>query len=95
MFEQSGRQATEVARQIGVRRIQLYKWQAEFQAEGEEQASPRPRPAASATERSEVESLRREVAQIKEENAMSKKWRHTSRASCRGVRLYPLSTKHA
>ncbi|WP_423822903.1 transposase [Salinisphaera sp. SPP-AMP-43] len=73
LFEHSGRQATEVARELGVRRNQLYKWQAELQDKGEEQAFQGPgRPAAS-DETSEVEALRREVAQLKEENAILKK----------------------
>ncbi|WP_348761957.1 transposase [uncultured Salinisphaera sp.] len=73
LLEQSGRQATEVARELGVRRNQLYKWQAEFQAKGEEQAFQGPGRPAAASEQSEIESLRREVAQLKEENAILKK----------------------
>jgi transposase len=73
LFEQSGRQATEVARELGVRRNQLYKWQAELQDKGQDQAFQGPGRPAGADECSEVEALRREVAQLKEENAILKK----------------------
>jgi transposase len=73
LFEQSGRQATEVARELGVRRNQLYKWQVELQNKGEDQAFQGPGRPAGADERSEVEALRREIAQLKEENAILKK----------------------
>ena len=67
LFEQSGRQATEVARELGIRRNQLYKWQAELQSKGEQQAFQGPgRPLAA--EDSEVNALRREIAQLREEN---------------------------
>ena len=73
LFEQSGRQATEVARELGVRRNQLYKWQAELQSKGEEQAFQGPGRPSQSDEDSEVEALRREIAQLKEENAILKK----------------------
>ncbi|WP_423823680.1 transposase [Salinisphaera sp. SPP-AMP-43] len=73
LFEESGRQATEVARELGVRRNQLYKWQAELWAKGEDQAFQGPGRPAPADEHSEVEALRREIAQLKEENAILKK----------------------
>ena len=68
LFEQSGRQATEVARELGIRRNQLYKWQAELQSKGEQQAFQGPGRPLAADEDSEVNALRREIAQLREEN---------------------------
>ncbi len=73
LFEQSGRQATEVARELGIRRNQLYKWQAELQSKGEQQAFQGPGRPLAADEDSEVNALRREIAQLREENAILKK----------------------
>ena len=67
------RQATEVARELGIRRNQLYKWQAELQSKGEQQAFQGPGRPLAADEDSEVNALRREIAQLREENAILKK----------------------
>ena len=42
LFEQSGRQATEVARELGIRRNQLHKRQAELQSRDKRQAFREP-----------------------------------------------------
>lgn len=36
LLEQSGRPAADVARELGIRRNQLYKWQEQIRAKGEE-----------------------------------------------------------
>ncbi len=65
--------ASVLAVELGVRRTQLYKWAKKFdqQAPGETFRSPG-RPAAS--ELSEVEQLRRDLAKAQEELAILKKF---------------------
>jgi transposase len=71
LLKTSGKPAAEVARELGIRRNQLYKWQEQLQARGEDGVFPGhgrrgPREA-------ELAALKRENARLKEENVILKK----------------------
>jgi transposase-like protein len=71
LLESSGRPAAEVARELGVRRNQLYKWHEQLKTKGTEEVFPGPGrrlgPAA------ELARLQRENARLQEENEILKK----------------------
>lgn len=73
LLEQSDMPATDVARQLGVMRNQLYKWQRELREKGQDKAFRGPGRNAATEERSEVSELRRRLAQLEEENVILKK----------------------
>jgi len=73
LLEQSDKPATAVAKELGVMRNQLYKWQHELKSKGEDKAFRGPGRNAATEERSEVAELRRRLAQLEEENAILKK----------------------
>ena len=63
--------AAELARELGIKRNQLYKWQVQLSARGKDDAFPgHGRRAGS---EAEVARLRREVARLQEENEILKK----------------------
>jgi transposase len=70
LLERGDRPAADVARELGIRRNQLYKWQAQVLAHGEH-AFPghgrRPKPA------DELARLKRELARVTEERDILKK----------------------
>lgn len=70
LLERGDKPAAEVARELGIRRNQLYKWQAEVRAHGEH-AFPghghRPKPA------DELAQVKRELARVTEERDILKK----------------------
>lgn len=71
LLEQGQKSAADLARELGIRRNQLYKWQEQVSAQGKDQAFPgHGRRAGS---EAEVARLRREVARLEEENAILKK----------------------
>jgi transposase len=63
----------QLARELGVRRNQLYKWRDQVQRLGERDAFPGPGRNAAKDSRSELALLRRRVARLEEENAILKK----------------------
>jgi len=70
LLEQSGKPAAELARELGVRRNQLYKWQTQSTAQGEHAfpgSGRRPKPA------DDVARLTRELARVTEERDILKK----------------------
>ncbi len=72
LLEHSDMTATEVARQLGIRRNQLYKWQAQYKTDGEaafERGLGRPKKS----QESEVSRLRKELAEVKMERDILKK----------------------
>jgi len=73
LLEHSDKSGAELARELGVRRNQLYKWQSELQRHGEEKAFNGPWANASKAKVSEVAVLKQRVAQLEEENAILKK----------------------
>ncbi len=70
LLEQSGRPAADVARELGIRRNQLYKWQEQIRANGEEVFPGRGR---QGRQEEEVRRLRRDLARVTEERDILKK----------------------
>ena len=66
----SGRAASEIARELGIRRNQLYKWKEEL-SEKAEQAFKKGRPHKA--DQSELATLKQENNRLKEEVAILKK----------------------
>lgn len=64
LLDSGSRSASELARELGVRRNQLYKWQREFQARGTG-AFPGSGPRKERT--TEIARLKRELARVTEE----------------------------
>jgi transposase len=72
-LRQEGQNATVLAIELGIRRNQLYKWAKKINEQGPDAPLREPgRPRVS--EESEVTSLRRELAEAKEELAILKKF---------------------
>lgn len=71
LLTQSGRPGAEVARELGIRRNQLYKWSTQLKGKGRTRAflGSGPRQAAE----DEVTRLKRELAKVTEERDILKK----------------------
>ena len=70
LLEHSGKPPADLARELGVRRNQLYKWQAQTTAQGEHAfpgAGRQPQPADA------VARLKRELTRVTEERDILKK----------------------
>ena len=72
LLEQGGKPATQIALELGIRRNQLHKWQAQLQKKGESAAFRGPG-AKPLSEYTEVERLRRELKRVTEERDILKK----------------------
>jgi transposase len=70
LLEQSGRPAADVARELGIRRNQLYKWQEQMKAKG---GGVFPGSGRQSRQSEEVKRLRKELEQVKEERDILKK----------------------
>jgi transposase len=69
-LEHSGKSGTELARQLGVRRSQLYKWQSELRGKADRAFPGRgPHPESA----DEVTRLKRELERVTEERDILKK----------------------
>jgi len=73
LLEEGRKPAAELARELGIRRNQLYKWKEQTDAHGATAFPGHGRRAASGTEAEEIGRLKRELAQVKEENEILKK----------------------
>lgn len=71
LLEQGNKPAAEIARSLGVRRNQLYKWQAEMRGKGA--AAFRGSGRRPADQETEMVRLRRELARVTEERDILKK----------------------
>ena len=71
LLRSSGRPAAEVARELGVRRNQLYKWDEQFKTKGTDEVFPGPGRRVGAA--GEFARLQRENARLQEENEILKK----------------------
>jgi transposase len=70
LLEHSGKSGTELARQLGVRRNQLYKWQSELRGKSERAFPGRgPHPESA----DELTRLKRELERVTEERDILKK----------------------
>ena len=73
LLEQGNKPGAVLARELGVRRNQLYKWRRELQLRGEEGAFKGPGRNAAKENVSEITALKKRVARLEEENAILKK----------------------
>lgn len=71
LLDESDRPAAEIARQLGIRRNQLYKWKEQRVRQGKVATAKRGRPRKE--HQSETATLRQEVKRLKEENEILKK----------------------
>ncbi|MCL6417873.1 transposase [Aestuariirhabdus sp. Z084] len=71
MMESSDKPAADVARELGLRRNQLYKWKEQLEKTGDVSSGKRGRPKKS--ELSDTAKLEAEVRRLKEENEILKK----------------------
>lgn len=71
LVEQSGRPIAEVARELGVRRNQLYRWHEQFQQQGPDEVFPGC--GRRLGRAAELARLQRENARLQEENTILKK----------------------
>jgi transposase len=70
LLEHSGKSSTELARQLGVRRNQLYKWQSELRGKADRAFPGRgPHPESA----DEVTRLKRDLEKVTEERDILKK----------------------
>ncbi|UTA48501.1 transposase [Simiduia sp. 21SJ11W-1] len=70
-MEASDRPAAEIARELGLRRNQLYKWKEQLEKTGDVASSQRGRPKKE--DQSDVTRLEAEVRKLREENEILKK----------------------
>jgi transposase len=73
LLESSDKTGADLARELGVRRNQLYKWKEQVRRLGEADAFPGPGGNAAKDQQSELKRLRHRLAQLEEENAILKK----------------------
>lgn len=71
LLKSSDRPAAEIARQLGLRRNQLYKWKEHMAKKGKLPTVKRGRPKKA--DQSETATLRQEVKRLREENEILKK----------------------
>jgi transposase len=71
LLESSDRPAAEIARELGIRRNQLYKWKEQMVKKGDVPGSKRGRPKKA--DQSETATLRQENKRLREENEILKK----------------------
>ena len=71
LMRESERPASEVARELGVRRNPLYKWKEEYDAKGDTAFAGAGRPTKDS--QSELARLRQENNRLQEENEILKK----------------------
>jgi transposase len=72
MMDESDRPAAEIARELGIRRNQLYKWKEQLSQKGDD-AFTRTAGRPKKEEQSDLITLRQENARLKEENEILKK----------------------
>ena len=73
LVEESGRPASEIARELGIRRNLLYKWKEQMAQSGDIGTRKRGRPKKD--EQSENAKLKQELKRLKEEKENLKKGR--------------------
>lgn len=71
LLEQSDKSGAEIARELGIKRNQLYKWQQQLAAKGKDDAFPGH--GKQLGEAAELTRLERDNARLKEENEILKK----------------------
>lgn len=71
LLAESGRPATEIAQELGIRRNQLYKWKEQMMTKGDVPSSKRGRPKKA--DQSELAKVKQELKRVQEENEILKK----------------------
>jgi transposase len=71
LLAESDRPASDIARELGIRRNQLYKWKEQMSQKGKVASAKRGRPKKE--DQSELASLRQDNKRLKEENEILKK----------------------
>ena len=71
MMEESGRQPSEIAMELGIRRNQLYKWKEQLSEKGDEAFQGKGRPKKE--NQAELTTLKQENEKLKEEIEILKK----------------------
>ena len=70
-MRESGRNASEIATELGIRRNQLYKWAEQMEAKGDSAFQGRGRPKKE--DQSQISTLRQENERLREEVEILKK----------------------
>jgi transposase-like protein len=73
LLEEGKKMPAELARELGIRRNQLYKWKEQAEKHGGAVFPGAGRRSAKGSEAEEIARLKRELAQVKEENEILKK----------------------
>lgn len=73
LLEEGKKPGAEIARELGIKRNQLYKWKEEIDKHGEQAFPGHGRRPSIDTQASENARLKRELERIKEENEILKK----------------------
>ncbi len=71
LLEKGDRSASDLSRELGIRRNQLYKWQRQHRLKGDKAFPGAGR--LSVDKLTDVEALQRRIAQLEEENEILKK----------------------
>jgi len=72
LMDQGDKDSAQLARELGIRRNQLYKWQQEIQSYGEA-AFPGKGRRSKSTNSTETEQLKARIKRLEEENEILKK----------------------
>ena len=73
LLEQGDKTSAQLARELGVKRNQLYKWQDEIKKHGEDAFPGHGRRQSPDNQAAENARLKQELARVKEENEILKK----------------------
>jgi transposase-like protein len=73
LLEEGKKPAADIARELGIRRNQLYKWKEQRDKQGAAVFPGEGRRSSKSSDSEEIARLRSEVAKIKEENEILKK----------------------
>ena len=73
LMEEGKKSPAELARELGIRRNQLYKWKEKTDQQGGNAFPGSGRPAAEGTVEEENHRLKQELSKVKEENEILKK----------------------
>jgi transposase len=72
-MEEGRKPPAEIARELGIRRNQLYKWKEKTDKEGSNAFPGQGRRAVRGTAEEEISRLKQELSRVKEENEILKK----------------------
>lgn len=73
LLEEGKKPAADIARELGIRRNQLYKWKEQSDKQGAAVFPGEGRRSSKSSDSEEIARLRNEVAKVKEENEILKK----------------------